>query len=52
MAETIVISTEEYKDLLAKSITLEIVKNYVEASKYVSESDIRILLNAEKKCDA
>lgn len=47
MSKTITISISEYIRLLEKSIKFNMAKNYVEKTKYISDSDMKILLDIE-----
>ena len=52
MNETIVISTEEYKRLLEESIKFQMAKSYVEKANYITGSEVKLILGAEKRLDA
>lgn len=43
------ISVVEYESLIRDSERLEIVRDYVKKSEFVSESDLRIILGIEAK---
>ena len=45
----ITISQEEYKELLAASVKLEVIVNFVNTDKYVESSEIKRILGIYKE---
>ena len=46
---TILITLDEYRDLVKQAEIIETVKRYIEQSKYVSLDDVKIILDIRER---
>mgnify|MGYP003302010121 CR=1 FL=1 len=49
--DTVTISIERYEELIATEVKHRMIKRYMERKKYISDSDLRTILEMDEKGD-